>query len=112
MDKDAPAKPSRKLEEELSHLTKRQEKKLSCIRYKDPTWWVKGDIFEKKGTSKTFSHDQDTIAKEARKMLWRPCNPFSDNNKHNSAPTHMALQQMGVGIGHPMYLTLMIRYHP
>lgn len=112
MDENAPASDSRRLEEELSRLAEEQERELSRIRHEDPTWWVTDDtLFEKKGLARSFNHNEEAIAEEARKTGWRPLNFFQDD-KCSSAPTHMALQQMGIGVGHPDYSTMLAKYHP
>lgn len=89
------------------------DKALSRIGHDDPTWVIPDKIFKRKGNAKEFRirpDDEAQLTEEAEQTGWRRCTPAWDW-KAESWQTHIALQQLGVGVGHPMYLRMMSRYH-
>lgn len=86
------------------------DKALSMVGHREPEWWIPDNgTFTKKNGANLEPHDEEAIASEARQTGWKPGNPFAEKN-FRAAPTHVALQQFGVGVGHPLYEDMMERF--
>lgn len=78
----------------------------------EPEFWLpnNGTFSKSRSNPDVFRpYDEQDVAKMAGYTGWTPSNPLVET-KFRAAATHEALQQFGVGVGHPLYEEMMERF--
>lgn len=91
-----------KLDEALTHIGHQDE----------PEFWLPNNgTFSKSSSNPDIfrPYDEQHVAEMAGYTGWTPSNPLVET-KFRAAATHEALQQFGVGVGHPLYEEMMERF--
>lgn len=85
---------------------------LSRVRHEKPVFWLQVGVYEKKGGGNKFNHDADAMIEKAKTTGWSPITPSPTPQVVGSAVVHVALQDLGVGLGYELYLDMMEYFHP
>lgn len=90
----------------------RLEEAMKLIGHQEPNFSIRAGIFNKHGNAKTYTHD-DNLIQQAKETGWVPLyNSYDANTTEETWATHLALQDFGVGIGHPLYDEMIRKFQP